>query len=86
MEKFLSNPNIALVATKYGGHISFVEGMNNKCFLNKTLKINRILSLYSKGLIPTGCNYACRLLNDYLQNVLNDMNQNKSNAGAFYIR
>lgn len=47
MDKFSSNPNIALVMTKYGGHISFVE-----------------------GLCPTGCNYACRLLNDYLSNVI----------------
>jgi len=27
IEKFNSNPNVALVLTKYGGHISFVEGM-----------------------------------------------------------
>ena len=47
IEQIKANPFTALVHTKYGGHISFCE-----------------------GLIPTGCNYVCRVLTDYLKSVL----------------
>jgi hypothetical protein len=47
LDKFRSSPYIALVWTKYGGHISFCE-----------------------GLMPTGPNYTCRILGDYLKLVL----------------
>lgn len=50
LDKFNSNPNIAMVMTKYGGHISFTE-----------------------GLWPTGCNYACRLFKDYLNNIITEL-------------
>lgn len=47
LEKIRQNPNTAMVITKYGGHISFCE-----------------------GLLPLGCNYPCRILKEYLQHVL----------------
>jgi predicted alpha/beta-fold hydrolase len=47
IEKIRANPYLAMVWTKYGGHISFCE-----------------------GLVPNGCNYACRILTEYLQQVL----------------
>lgn len=50
LEKIAANPNTALVWTKYGGHISFCE-----------------------GLIPTGCNYTCRIFREYLQHVIIDV-------------
>jgi predicted alpha/beta-fold hydrolase len=56
LEKISANPNVALVMTKYGGHISFVE-----------------------GLCPTGCNFACRLLSDYLQNILVEIKTQNEN-------
>lgn len=52
IEKIKQNPFTAMVITKYGGHISFCE-----------------------GIMPTGCNYSCRVLKEYLQHVLNDLEQ-----------
>jgi predicted alpha/beta-fold hydrolase len=52
LEKIRQNPYTAMVCTKYGGHISFCE-----------------------GLLPTGCNYTCRLLTDYLNYVLNEIDE-----------
>lgn len=49
IEKLQQNPYTAMVWTKYGGHISFCE-----------------------GILPTGCNYVCRLLKEYLDYVLNE--------------
>ena len=60
IEKLSANPNIALVVTKYGGHISFVE-----------------------GLCPTGCNFACRILKDYLSNILIDIKSENTTPFAF---
>lgn len=57
IEKIKQNPFTAMVCTKYGGHISFCE-----------------------GLIPTGCNYTCRLLKEYLQYVLNELEENEKLA------
>lgn len=48
-DKIRQNPYTAMVCTKYGGHISFCE-----------------------GLMPTGCNYSCRLLSEYLNYVMNE--------------
>ena len=45
-----SNPNIALIWTQYGGHISFCEGF-----------------------APFGCNYSCRVLTEYLEQVIKEM-------------
>ena len=50
LEAIKANPNLALVWTQYGGHISFCE-----------------------GLVPVGCNYSCRILSEYIQQVLNEM-------------
>jgi abhydrolase domain-containing protein 1/3 len=50
LDTFSSNPNIAMVMTKYGGHISFTEGF-----------------------WPSGCNYACRLFKDYLNNIITEL-------------
>jgi abhydrolase domain-containing protein 1/3 len=47
-DKFNTNPNIALIITKSGGHISFAE-----------------------GLFFTGCGYGCRVLSDFLDQILN---------------
>lgn len=56
IEQIKANPFTALVATKYGGHVAFCE-----------------------GLIPTGCNYTCRLLTEYLSIILNDDSQRDVN-------
>lgn len=52
IEKIKANPFTAMVCTKYGGHISFCE-----------------------GIMPTGCNYTCRVLTEYLQHVLAEMDE-----------
>ena len=52
IEKIKQNPFTAMVWTKYGGHISFCE-----------------------GLLPTGCNYTCRLLKEYLDFVINESSE-----------
>ena len=50
LEKVKANPNTAMIITKYGGHISFCE-----------------------GLVPTGCNYTCRILAEYLKHIINEI-------------
>jgi predicted alpha/beta-fold hydrolase len=52
IEKIRQNPYTGMVITKYGGHISFCE-----------------------GILPTGCNYTCRILKEYLQHVLNELEE-----------
>ena len=59
VEQILNNEYTAMVKTKYGGHISFCE-----------------------GLLPTGCNYTCRMLTEYLKVVLNDMEEDKLNNNS----
>ena len=53
IDKFQANPFTVLVKTKYGGHISFCEGM-----------------------FPSGCNYSCRMLREYISNVLLETDAN----------
>lgn len=55
LDKIRQNPYTAMVVTRYGGHISFCE-----------------------GLLPTGCNYSCRILKEYLQQVLGEIANDKT--------
>ena len=52
LDKIRANPYTAMVMTKYGGHISFCE-----------------------GLLPTGCNYTCRIVSEYLQIVIDKLTE-----------
>ena len=38
---------------------------------------------FCEGILPTGCNYACRILRDYLNNVIIDSNGNQSDNIEF---
>jgi len=57
IDEIRKNPKTAMVCTRYGGHISFCE-----------------------GILPTGCNYTCRLLTEYLTYVLNEVEEQAKNA------
>ncbi len=59
IDEIRKNPNTAMVCTRYGGHISFCE-----------------------GIMPTGCNYSCRLLTEYLTYVLNEEQANNTSSDS----
>jgi predicted alpha/beta-fold hydrolase len=37
---------------------------------------------FCEGLLPTGCNYACRLLGEYINYVLNEIDEEEAKLGA----